>query len=89
MKMDCNLQRVCVPGGSRYFIMGFFCVSKKVIEKMVTARTHFSYLSEGVIKNNTLFVLFYPGISSSLNETVMYKIYLYIDSYIDRALHSH
>lgn len=43
---------------------------------MVTAGAHFPYLSECFIKNNILFVLFYPRISSSLNESVMYKIYL-------------
>lgn len=38
---------------------------------MVTTRAHFSYLSEGIIGNNTLFMPFYAGISSTLNASVM------------------
>lgn len=43
---------------------------------MITAKARFHHLSECFIKNNVLFVLLYPGIGSSLNESVMYDIYL-------------
>lgn len=69
-----NRQHVCVPGGTRHFIMGFFYISGKNHRKWLTTRVHLSYLSEGFIKNNISFVLLYPGISSSLNESVIYKM---------------
>jgi len=71
MRMYRNPQRVCVLRGTKHFIKGFFFISKKVIEDMVTTRAHFSYLSEGIIGNNTLFMPFYAGISSTLNASVM------------------
>lgn len=43
---------------------------------MITAKARFHHLNECFIKNNVLFVLLYPGIGSSLNESVMYDIYL-------------
>lgn len=50
---------------------------------MITAKARFHHLNECFIKNNVLFVLLYPGIGSSLNESVM-SCMTYICKYIHR-----